>query len=158
MATVPLAQEGATAVHPGIRAGTHLPSSHMPWTQEPWLLWTPVLSGRRCGLAHALHGVWTPACGPSVSSVEAGVPLAPGAAATLLSPSPGLQPLSQHLVSPPLGVRPKARLGTEIQSLAIPSLVGEKRFRKAQKPLPRKTPTALTTALAAYHMHCRGRL
>ena len=78
MATLPLSQEGATVVHPGIRAGTHLPTSHMPWTQEPWLLWTPVLGRRRCrrcGLARALHWFRTPACGPSVSSVEAGAPL-----------------------------------------------------------------------------------
>lgn len=81
MATLPLSQEGATVVHPGIRAGTHLPTSHMPWTQEPWLLWTPVLGCRRCrrcGLARALHWFRTPACGPSVSSVEAGAPLQPG--------------------------------------------------------------------------------
>lgn len=43
---------------------------------------------------------------------------------------------SVSIVSPPLGVQPKARLGTEIHSLAVTSLVGEKRPRKAQKPLP----------------------
>ena len=45
VATALLSQEGATVVHPRVRADTHLPLSYMPWAQEP-----------------RLHWFWTPAC------------------------------------------------------------------------------------------------
>lgn len=148
VATALLSQEGASVVHPGIRADTHLPTSYVPWTQEPWWLCVHLCSVPRAAAA-VDRPVPCTSLGPQlaapVSTVETRAPLqqeccilAHRATGTLLTPVPRIlssKPLCEHLVPPPLGVHPKARLGTKIHSLAITYLVGEKRSRKAQKPL-----------------------
>ena len=147
VATALLSQEGATVVHPRVRADTHLPLSYMPWAQEPRLHWFWTPACEHCGNQGA-DATGVPHPGPQ-SHRPSAHPCAPDSVfkATLWVPG-----------ATTTGSTSKSQTWCQGSFLGRNFLVGEKKSRKAQKPLPWKTPITLTTTLATYHIDCRGSL